>query len=142
MATPKNDHQALDDVIALAATADAIVKKVDRAISSYHGLSLSDLRLLLELQRSPDGRVRRVELAERLGVTPSGIARQLGPLERIGLVDRERHATDARLALVVLTATGDEMATNATATAQEAAEHALSTTWTAADQVKLRQLTR
>ena len=36
-------------------------------------------------------RLRRLDLAERLGITPSGVARQLAPLERRGLVGRESH---------------------------------------------------
>jgi L-alanine-DL-glutamate epimerase-like enolase superfamily enzyme len=65
---------------------------------------------LLELRQARQQRLRRVELANRLGVTTSGIARQLGPLERIGLVGRESSPGDARLALVVLTEAGDRVA--------------------------------
>ncbi len=62
-------------------------------------------------------------------MTTSGIARQLAPLERIGLVARESNLTDARLALVVLTPRGAEVAAEAAVTADEAAELALGRLW-------------
>lgn len=134
--------QALDDVFALVRTATALTRAVERSTSALHGLGLGDLRLLLELRRQPDGRLRRGDLAERLGVTPSGIARQLTPLERIGVVDRERHPSDARLALVVLTPAGAALADDAARTAREVAEQALEGTWSPAEQAALRSLLR
>jgi DNA-binding MarR family transcriptional regulator len=132
----------LADVFALVRAASSVERQIDRSVSEYHGVGLSDLRLLLELQDSPDGQLRRVELAERIGTTPSEAARRLGPLERIGLVRRESHPTDARLATVALTAAGDEMATNASATAQEAAERVLGPVLSAAQRETLRKLLR
>ena len=84
-----------------------VVRDVDESLGSHHGLGLNDLAVLLELQAAPGGRMRRAELARRLAVTTSGVARQLQPLERIGVVDRESNPTDARLAIVVLTPTGE-----------------------------------
>lgn len=127
-------------VIGLSRTATAVLRDVDRGLGSHHGLGLNDLGLLLELAGAPDGKLRRSELAERLGVTPSGIARQLGPLERIGVVARESNPTDARLALVVLTEVGRQLAKDAAVTAQEAAERALDKRWSAKDQASLGRL--
>lgn len=117
-------HEELSDVLLLVRAANSVVRQIDRSVNEYHGIGVSDLRLLIELQES-GGRVPRVELAERMGVAPSTVARELAPLERIGLVAREKHPSDARLAVVVLTAAGDEMATNAGVTAQEAATRVL-----------------
>ena len=105
-----------------------MLRDVDHPLGSHHGLGLNDLAVLLELHR-PGQKLRRVELAHRLAVTTSGIARQLAPLERIGLVTRESNPTDARLALVVLTPRGAEVAGEAGSTAEEAAGAALRRLW-------------
>jgi DNA-binding MarR family transcriptional regulator len=131
---------ALDTVLDLALARSFVVRDVDAALGTYHGLSLSDFALLLELRAAPSQKVRRADLASRLGVTPSGVARQLAPLERIGLVGRESHERDARLALVVLTTTGDRIAGEALATAQRAAAQALDTRWSADEQTSLGTL--
>lgn len=131
---------ALDTLLRLSHTTTAVVRDVDRSLGSLHGIGLSDLALLLALQASPHRRVRRVELAERLGVTPSGIARQLGPLERIGVVTRESHPKDARLALAVLTPAGDTLATDAAVTARQAAQRVFDERFTSADQSALQRL--
>ena len=96
----------LATVLDLALARTLVLRDVDASLGAHHGVSLSDLAILLELRDAPGQRLRRVELANRLGITPSGVARQLQPLERIGVVGRESHARDARLALVVLTDAG------------------------------------
>ena len=82
---------ALSTVLQLAYARTVVVRDVDASLEGHHGLGLNDLALLLELSSSPNGRLRRLDLAERLGITPSGVARQLAPLERRGLVGRESH---------------------------------------------------
>ena len=115
--------------LSLARARTLVLRDVDEPLGSHHGLGLNDLAVLLELQAAPGQKLRRVELARRLAVTTSGIARQLGPLERIGLVTRESNPTDARLALVVLTPRGAEVADEAGATAEAAAATALGRLW-------------
>src|SRR5687767_13354724 len=95
----------LNTVLDLALARTLVVRDLERRISN-HGINLSDLALLIELYESPGRQNQRLELADRLGVTASGIARQLAPLERIGLVDRVSDANDARRAHVVLTESG------------------------------------
>ena len=73
-------------------------------------------------------------------MTTSGVARQLAPLEKIGLVTRESNPTDARLALVVLTARGAEIATDARATAEVAAGLALGRLWSSEEREMLGRL--
>lgn len=131
---------ALDTLLRLNRTTTQLVRGVDRALGSVHGLGLNDLALLLELQARPGGRMQRVELADALGITPSGVARQLGPLERIGVVTREPHPKDARLALAVLTPAGDTLATDAAVTARRVAQQAFDTRWGSPDQTDLRTL--
>ncbi len=129
----------LTTVLDLALARAVVTRDVDAALGA-HGLALGDLALLLELYDAPDGRLRRVELANRLGVTPSGVARQLQPLERMGLVGRESHARDARLALVVLTDTGRRITEEALPTAEQAAERTLSRYWPTGERERLSKL--
>jgi DNA-binding MarR family transcriptional regulator len=130
----------LSTVLNLARARSLVARDVDEALGSHHGLGLNDLSVLLELQSTPGRKMRRAELARRLAVTTSGVARQLQPLERIGVVARESNPTDARLALVVLTSAGDRLATDAAATAEEAAERALHRLWPAAETTRLGAL--
>lgn len=130
---------ALNTVLDLALARTVVVRDMERRLSS-HGISLSDLALLMELHKSPDYQAQRLDLAERLGVTPSGIARQLLPLERIGLVTRVSDAADARRAHVVLTEGGLRTVEEVIPDAEEAASASLSKRWNSKDQKSLAQL--
>ena len=112
---------------------------VDEALGVHHGLALGDLALLLELREAPAGKLRRSELARRLGITPSGVARQVAPLERIGLVGREP-GRDARLALVTLTAAGERVSGEALVTARETAAAVVGAVWPASERDRLGAL--
>jgi DNA-binding MarR family transcriptional regulator len=132
-------NAALDLTISLTRLSAAVNRQIERPLAAYHGLSLADLALLLELQRA-GGRMHRGDLAEHLGVTASGVARQLQPLERIRVVTRESHPTDARLAIVVLTKAGAQLATDAARTAAEAAGRAFDDRWSRPKQDRLAEL--
>ncbi len=130
---------SLDTLFDLSLARTQLARDVDHPLSA-HGISLSDLAILRELRREPGKKLRRSELAQRLGVTPSGIARQVAPLERIGLVARESHERDARLALVVLTDTGTQIVDDALRTAEDAAEQAFAARWSDAERERLAKL--
>jgi DNA-binding MarR family transcriptional regulator len=130
---------ALDTLFDLSLARTQLARDVDHPLSA-HGISLADLAILRELRREPAQKLRRSELAQRLGVTPSGIARQVAPLERIGLVARESHDRDARLALVVLTGTGAEIVDDALVTAEAAADRALAARWSDTERERLSKL--
>src|SRR3954465_14947899 len=119
----------LSTVQQLAYARTVIVRDVDAPLAGPHGLGLNGLALLLELDGAPDGRLRRLDLADRLGITPSGVARQLAPLERRGPVGRESHPDDARLAIVVLTEAGARIVGDMLPTAEEAATRVLGKLW-------------
>jgi DNA-binding MarR family transcriptional regulator len=73
-----------------------------------HGLTLNDYEALLLLSRADEGRMRRVDLAEGLLLTASGVTRLLDGLEAAGLVERASCATDRRVVYAVLTEAGRE----------------------------------
>ena len=130
----------LSFVLDLALARTLVTRDVDNTLGAHHGLGLNDFALLLELRSAPEGKMRRVELANRLGVTTSGVARQLGPLERRGIVARESNPADARLALVVLPKAGAELFEQALVTAEEDAERVLAKYWSPAERQRLGKL--
>jgi len=99
----------LEFVLQLVRTQALVTRRLDQALSGYHGLSFNDYLLLLHLSQGPGGRLRRVDLAERHGLTASGITRTLMPLEKIGLVERQHEPRDARVAYAALTPAGREL---------------------------------
>ncbi|WP_202796955.1 MarR family winged helix-turn-helix transcriptional regulator [Pedosphaera parvula] len=74
-----------------------------------HGLGFNDFVILLALSQSANGRMRRIDLAECLGITASGVTRMLAPMEKIGLVKREANVHDARVSYVALAAGGKRL---------------------------------
>jgi len=73
-----------------------------RLDSGLNGISLNEFIIMHYLSQSPEGRMRRIDLAEKVGLTASGITRLLLPMEKIGLVSREADSSDARVSYVVL----------------------------------------
>ena len=111
-----NDLTTSTDFCLRLARANAVlIRRFDNALGSQHGISFSDFQLLNHLARAPAGKLRRVDLAERVGLTASGVTRSLLPLKKIGLVTRESDPRDARVGFAVVTAAGHEMVVNATA---------------------------
>ncbi len=106
--------RSTDFCLRLARAEAVLVRRFDNALGSHHGISFSDFQLLNHLARAPGGRLRRVDLAERVGLTASGVTRTLLPLEKIGLVTRQADPRDARVGFAVITNAGHEMVVNAT----------------------------
>ena len=80
-------------------------------LAAEHGLTLNDFEALQLLSRSEDRRLRPVELARRLLLTPSGVTRLLEGLEGSGLVERVSCPSDRRVSYACLTdAGGDALA--------------------------------
>ncbi len=99
--------------------------RADAELGAIHGISLSDFAAMHHLAEAPGGRLRRVDLAQRLALTPSGVTRLLAPLERRGIVTREEAGHDARATYAVLTRAGKTLVKDATATVNDFAESML-----------------
>ena len=78
-----------------------------------HGLTINDYEALLLLSQTEDGRLKRVELARRLVLTPSGVTRLLEGLEAAGLVERAACPADLRVVYAQLTELGRERLSSA-----------------------------
>jgi DNA-binding MarR family transcriptional regulator len=92
--------------VSLLRTHAAVTRQLDRELVQEHGLTINDYEVLLHLSRADDRMLRRVDLASRVLLTPSGITRLLDGLERGGLVTKASCRTDARVVYAKLTDKG------------------------------------
>jgi DNA-binding MarR family transcriptional regulator len=86
----------------------AITRELSAQLQREHGLTLNDYEVLLHLKNAEGWRMRRVDLAESVLLTASGITRLLEGLERAGLVCKETCSSDARVVYAKLTDEGAE----------------------------------
>ena len=86
----------------------ALTRELSARLLTDHGLSITDYQCLLALTHAESGAMRRVDLAEQLLLTPSGVTRLLDGLERDGWVTKGSCSTDARVTYAVLTEEGRE----------------------------------
>ena len=86
----------------------ATTRLLSSQLQAEHGLTLNDYEALLVLSQAEERRLKRVDLARRLLLTPSGVTRLLEGLEREGLVERAACAEDLRIAYAQLTDAGAE----------------------------------
>lgn len=93
-----------------------ISKHLDNSLGAIHGIGLAEYMVLLNLMKAPNHALRRIDIAEALARTASGITRMLMPMEKIGLVSKETNARDARVSLVKITPAGEDLFRNATVT--------------------------
>jgi DNA-binding MarR family transcriptional regulator len=84
----------------------AVTRELNAQLVADHGLTINDYEALLHLARAEERRMRRIDLAERLILTASGITRLLDGLEQAGYVDRDSCASDRRVTYAVLTDAG------------------------------------
>jgi DNA-binding MarR family transcriptional regulator len=111
--------------LSLAKAYAALMRRFDGRFATLHGISFGDFALLLHLHRAPGGKLRRVDLAEEVGLTASAVTRSLIPLERIGLVTRQRDLRDARVGYAVITKAGQRVLHEATSSAELVSEDAV-----------------
>ena len=97
---------AVDAFVALLQAHAVATRALSGQLVDDHGLTISDSEVLLRLARAPERRMRRVDLAARVFLTPSGITRLLDGLERCGYVSRLACPTDRRVTWAVLTDEG------------------------------------
>jgi DNA-binding MarR family transcriptional regulator len=86
----------------------AITRELSAQLQREHGLTLNDYEVLIHLKNAEGWRMRRVDLAESVLLTASGITRLLEGLERAGLVCKETCSSDARVVYAKLTEEGAE----------------------------------
>jgi DNA-binding MarR family transcriptional regulator len=96
----------------------ALIKDLSASLAAQHGLTINGYEALLLLASADDNRMRRVDMAEALMLTPSGITRLLDGLQKSGYVTRHNCESDARVGWAVLTDEGRAKFEEASATHQ------------------------
>jgi DNA-binding MarR family transcriptional regulator len=104
VSTPRN----LDTWIAFLRTHAAIKRELNADLLEGHGLTLTDYEVLLRLSQADDQQLRRIDLAESVMLTASGITRLLDGLEAAGFVEKAACASDARVSYARLTPAGHD----------------------------------
>ncbi|MDD3896459.1 MAG: MarR family winged helix-turn-helix transcriptional regulator [Candidatus Peribacteraceae bacterium] len=105
------------------ATVQAVMsRRFDGRLGS---LGLTEFLILFHLAHAQEEKMRRIDLAESIGLTASGVTRLLAPMEKIGLVKREANAADARVSFVALTTGGKDALENALENAEYLAKETL-----------------
>jgi DNA-binding MarR family transcriptional regulator len=84
----------------------AATRQLSAELVADHGLTINDYEALLRLSRADEQQLKRVELADSLLLTASGVTRLLDGLERAGYVRKGACASDARVSYAVLTDEG------------------------------------
>ncbi|HEY1366113.1 MAG TPA: MarR family transcriptional regulator [Gaiellaceae bacterium] len=86
----------------------AAARRALSAVLQAQGLTVNDYEALLLLAQADGNHLRRVDLAEGLQLTASGVTRLLDGLEEAGLVEKATCPGDARVTYAVLTDAGRE----------------------------------
>lgn len=105
-----NISPQLEFFLNLAKAKTVISRRFDNRLS-FFGLGFSDFMILYHLSTAPDEKMRRIDLAERIGLTQSCVTRLLLPMEKIGLVKREVSEHDGRVSFVALAPGGKRLFT-------------------------------
>jgi DNA-binding MarR family transcriptional regulator len=93
----------------------SMMRAIEARLLAQHGLSANDFEALVHLSHADEGALRRIDLAEALRLSPSGVTRLLDGLQREGLTCNRSCETDARVTYAMITDKGRE-------TLREAAE--------------------
>jgi DNA-binding MarR family transcriptional regulator len=84
----------------------ALTRELEAALVARHGLTINDYGCLLLLSRAGEEGMRRIDLANELQLSPSGITRLLDRLEDQGFVGKGECKEDARVSYATLTEAG------------------------------------
>ncbi|MEH6550048.1 MAG: MarR family transcriptional regulator [Pseudomonadales bacterium] len=95
-------------VIQNSLLASRLAKKIDGQLS-IHGISFTEFMIMRYLNSSVLKTMRRIEIAESVGISASGVTRLIAPMEKIGIVEKESNPRDARQSLVKLSKTGQRL---------------------------------
>ena len=91
--------------IALSKVATIMDRHFDRMLG---GISFNEFLILWHLREAPDKQLRRIDLADKIGLTASGVTRLLLPMEKVHFIKSGPLGDDARSRSVQISAAGNE----------------------------------
>ena len=103
--TPKT-LPSTDTFASLASAYAILTRELSASLVAQHGLTINDYGCLLLLSRAGEEGMRRIDIANELRLSPSGITRLLDRLEGQGLVGKGACKEDARVSYAILTEDG------------------------------------
>jgi DNA-binding MarR family transcriptional regulator len=98
-------NQSIRFFIDLAKTQSILSNRFDRGLG---GLGFSEFLILYHLNQSTDQKMRRVDIADKIGMTASGVTRLLLPMEKVGYVKSGEAEADARVRNVIIASGGKQ----------------------------------
>lgn len=104
--------------------ASKLAKRVDGQLN-MHGISFTEFMIMYYLDASVLKTMRRIEIAESVGISASGVTRLIAPMEKVGIVEKESNPRDARQSLVKLSKAGQRIFKEASASFEECAQNML-----------------
>ena len=140
MSTIVSPKLELDAWVGFLRSHAAITRQLNVDLLNEHGLTLSDYEVLLVLARSEGGMMRRVDLAEGVLLTASGITRLLDGLQNSGYVEKAFCASDARVSYAKLTDAGRVKFDEASATHRAGIEELFMSRYSPSELVTLGEL--
>lgn len=105
-------------VIKNALLASNLSKRVGGRLS-IHGISFTEYLVMDYLANSGCEATTRIELAESMGMSASGITRLIAPMEKNGAIEKVVNPRDARQSLVKLSKSGQQLYQDAKASFEQ-----------------------
>ena len=90
----------------LSEATSAMRTAVNRTLQQRAGLSLAENLVLCQVAMAPDGRLKMVDIADRLGIVKSAVTKTVDRLEARGWLSRQRDDRDRRTVYATLTPAG------------------------------------
>lgn len=111
-------------LLSLTALQSQILRRIDQGLY-VHGISYSEFLVLHHLASASNKCLRRIDLADLVGLSASGVTRLLNPMEKNRLVEKESNPRDARVSLVKLSKPGERLLSEAQVSFEHTAEKIL-----------------
>lgn len=122
---PAKTSNTANAVVSLWTKTTKITRSIDIALGTLHGIGFTEYMILRNLHGAPNKVMRRIDLAQAVGLSASGVTRIVGPMEKVGLVSKESSPRDARVSLVKLSKAGQRIYNESSETFVKMSEQAL-----------------